>query len=177
MRHRLNALGSCAVAVLAAAATSADAKVRLLEAGIVCPEPRDGAARRAAPDTEIGHIDILERDVGFDLLDRQVPAMRDLAFGLRVALKAGQPETALTIVLEHPPLGDRAVTRQSWVQWVAGGEDTINLFTFDFPYEMVEGDWAFSIEVEGQRVVSVPFDVGPPGSNPRVDEVCFVMSV
>ena len=151
----------------------AAAKVRLLEAGIVCPAPKAEGARREAPDTETGFIDVIEQGLTFDLPDRAVPLMPDLGFGVRVALKDGEPDTRLTIVVEHPPTGAAGVERESWTQWVTGGETSLNLFSFDHAYEMVPGTWTFSIEVEGERLVSVPFEIGVPGAARRVEEVCL----
>lgn len=149
------------------------AKVRLVEAGIICPEIRDGDGRREAPETETGFIDIIDQDLVFDLPDRHVPLIQHLSFGFRVALKPGEPNTRITIVVDHPPTGDAGITRESWSQWIAGGERSMNLFTFDYAYEMVPGPWTFAIEVAGQRQVEVPFVVGPPGFNPKVDQVCL----
>ena len=158
--------------LLACAAPAAQAKVRLVEAGIVCPEVREGE-RRPEPDTESGFIETIEEEVVFDLPDRRVPLMRDLSFGFRVALKDGEPATALTIVVEHPPFGARSVSRESWTHLVEPGGTSTNIFSFDERYEMVEGRWRFAVELEGERVVDVPFDVGAPGAAERVNAVCL----
>ena len=157
------------------AAAPAAAQVRLVEAGIVCPEIRERAERRPAPDTEAGHVDTLAGEVEFDLPDRAVPLIRHLSFGFRVALDADRPETPLTVVVEHPPFGERQVSRESWVQWVGPGETTMNLFTFDESYEMVAGPWTFAIELDGERLVEVAFEAGVPGAAERVDAVCLSM--
>ncbi|UWQ21270.1 DUF3859 domain-containing protein [Jannaschia sp. W003] len=154
---------------------AAQARVRLVEAGIVCPALREASGQRPAPDTQTGTVDILSAGVEFDLPDRVVPAMQHLGFGLRVEVEAGEPETELLIVVEHPPTGPEGVTRESWTQVAAGGERSLNLFTFDYPYEMVPGPWTFSIEVEGERVVEVPFTVGDRFANARVDAACLEM--
>ena len=168
MRHRLIPL------VLACALPwGAQAKVRLIEAGIVCPEVREAAETRPAPNTEMGHIDIIEDEIVFDLPDRQVPLIPHLSFGLRVALKDGVPATDITVVVEHPAFGSRKVSRESWSQSVDPGATTVNLFSFDFPYEMVAGTWTFAVEIDGTRHVEVPFEVGAPGAMEKVDAVCL----
>lgn len=149
------------------------AKIRLVEAGIMCPELRETTDRIEAPDTETGFIDIVDGNTEFDLPDRQVPTLQHLSFGLRVALKAGEGATDFRMIVEHPPIGAEGVTRESWPDTLVPGEESLNFYTFDFPYEMVPGDWVFSIEVDGQAQVTVPFVVGGPGSNPRVDAVCL----
>ncbi|KIT18002.1 DUF3859 domain-containing protein [Jannaschia aquimarina] len=169
MRHRL----ILATLLACAASLPAQAKVRLVEAGIVCPNDRESAGYRDAPDTEAGRIDLIAEQIEFDLYDRTVPAMEHLSFGFRVQLKADQPETEVTIVVEHPPFGERQVALEQWTQTLVGGESSLNLFTFDYPYEMVPGRWTFSIEIAGQRQVEVPFVVGDRFANANVDQTCL----
>ena len=38
---------------------------------------------------------------------------------------------------------------------------------------MVAGRWTFAVEVDGARLVEVPFEVGVPGAEARVDSVCL----
>jgi hypothetical protein len=173
MRHRLISLA--ATVALCLSGGGAAGRLSLVEAGIVCPEVREAVSSRPAPDTEAGRIDTIEGEISFDLSDRTVPLIRHVSFGFRIALDEAGDDADVTIVVEHPPFGERSVSRESWVQPMAAGATAVNLFTFDFPYEMVPGPWTFAAEIDGERLVEVPFDVGTPGASERLDAVCLSM--
>lgn len=168
MRHRLTAL----TVLLLAAPLPAAAQVRLVEAGIVCPRETTGDLVEA-PGTEAGFIRRIEEATVFDLPDRTVPTMTDLSFGLRTALEPGASATGVTIVITHPPMGPRAVTREAWDDTIEAGADNLNLFTFENDYEKVAGLWTFTVEVDGVPVVSVPFEVTDAGGRGTVERACF----
>ena len=170
MRHRLIPL---AAAALCLSAGGASARLSLVESGIVCPALRETIESRPAPDTEAGRVDTIEGAIEFDLADRDVPLVQHVSFGFRIALDDAGPDADVTIVVEHPPFGERAVSRESWVQSMVAGGVALNLFTFDQPYEMVPGPWTFAAELDGERLVEVPFTVGAPGAAERVDAVCL----
>jgi hypothetical protein len=161
-----------ACALACALASPAGAQLRLLEAGIVCPERREGAMV-PAPLTEQGEIRRIEGEIAFDLPDRHVPLLAELSFGIRVGLPAGAAPVAAMMRVTHPPMGPRAVTEQMWPIALAPGGDTYALFTFELAHEFVEGPWRFSVVVEGEEAVAADFRVGPPGINPRVEQVCL----
>ncbi|MEM7709572.1 MAG: DUF3859 domain-containing protein [Pseudomonadota bacterium] len=159
-------------ACLVLAAAPAAAKVRLVEAGIVCPREVTGDVV-PAPGTEAGVIRQLDRETTFDLDAREVPTIDLLSFGFRTVLDVNGPAQEVTVVVSHPPMGDRAVTRQEWTDVVEPGATSLNLFTFEEEYEKVPGPWSFAIEIEGTPVVSVPFTVRPVGARGPVEDVCF----
>lgn len=167
MRHRLIPL-----AALLLAPPGAQAQVRLIEAGIVCPRETRGALVEA-PGTEAGVIRRIEEDMVFDLLTTEVPTMTDLSFGFRTELEPGQPSLDVTIVVTHPPMGPRGVTREQWDDTILAGLDSLNLFTFEKDYEKVAGAWTFAIELDGIPVVSVPFEITETDGRGRVEQVCF----
>ncbi|MEM7490744.1 MAG: DUF3859 domain-containing protein [Pseudomonadota bacterium] len=150
----------------------ASAQVRLIEAGIVCPRETSGELV-PAPNTESGVIRQIDRETSFDLNAREVPTIDLLSFGFRTTLKDGVGPQEVAIVVTHPPMGERAVTRQEWVDVLAPGETNLNLFTFEEEYEKVPGPWAFSVEVDGEAVVTVPFMVVADGGRSAVEATCF----
>ncbi|WP_371156848.1 DUF3859 domain-containing protein [Jannaschia sp. 2305UL9-9] len=172
MRHRLtpSVLG---LALLGGVASSPlMAQVRLLEAGIICPRISSGELIDA-PGTEAGVIRRIEQGLGFDLGARTVPTMTNLSFGFRTTLKPGAPLQPVTIVVTHPPMGDRGITRQEWSDTMWPGDTNLNLFTFEHDYEKVSGPWAFAIEIEGDTVVEVAFEVTEDGGRGPVEAACF----
>lgn len=153
-------------------AAPAAAQVRLIDAGIICPRDSDGALIDA-PGTETGFIRQIDEGLSFDLPDRVVPTIDQLSFGFRTALKAGASETPITVIVTHPPMGERGVERQEWKDTLVPGGGSMNLFTFEFDYEKVPGSWAFSIEVDDQVVVTVPFEVTETANQGRIEQACF----
>lgn len=179
MRHRLSGTPLSSLALILGLALSggalvseANAQVRLSGSGIVCPRETTGPLVEA-PDTEAGFIRQVEGTMAFDLNSHQVPLMTDLSFGIRTELKPGSPPLPITVVVTHPPLGPRGVTRESWPDTVLPGEENVNLFTFEEEYEKVPGRWTFGIEVDGESVVTVPFDVLPEGGRGPIEQACF----
>lgn len=156
----------------ALAAAPAAAQVRLVDAGIICPRESRGELVEA-PGTEAGHIRRIEEGLSFDLPDRVVPTMDQLSFGFRTELKPGTPALAVTVVVTHPPMGDREVEREEWADVIEPGLSSLNLFTFEEEYEKVPGDWSFSIEVDGDPVVTVPFTVTETAGRGPVELACF----
>lgn len=148
------------------------AQVRLVDAGIVCPRPSDGSLVEA-PGTEAGFIRQIDAGLLFDLPDRTVPAMDQIGFGFRTELEPGVPETDVTVVVTHPPMGDRGIEREAWEDTLVPGTTNMNLFTFEFDYEKVLGPWTFSIEMAGRTVVTVPFVVTATENQGRVERTCF----
>ncbi|MCK0169392.1 DUF3859 domain-containing protein [Jannaschia sp. S6380] len=168
MRHRLTA----ALIPLLFCAAAAQAQVRLVEAGIICPREARGELIEA-PGTEAGHIRRIEEGMSFDLLDRIVPTMDDLSFGFRTALKPGATTRDVTVVVTHPPMGPRGVEREEWDDVIEAGTESLNLFTFEEDYEKVPGRWTFAIEIDGEPVVTVPFEVTEDTGRGRVEQACF----
>jgi hypothetical protein len=158
--------------VLALLALPAAAQVRLIEAGIICPRIVTGELVEA-PGTESGNIRMIEQTLAFDLDARAVPTITNLSFGLRFALEPGEPAQDVTIVVTHPPMGERAVTRQSWPDTLVPGEQNMNLFTFEHEHEKVAGPWTFAVEIDGERVLEVPFEVAGPDARGPVEQACF----
>ncbi|MEM9798494.1 MAG: DUF3859 domain-containing protein [Pseudomonadota bacterium] len=159
-------------AVLALWSGAAQAGVALLEAGIICPRISTGELVEA-PGTEAGFIRRIEQGMGFDLMDRTVPLMDNLSFGFRVGLKAGAEAMDVTVVVTHPPMGARGVTREEWTDTLWPGMTNLNLFTFEEDYEKVPGDWTFAIEADGETLVNVPFTVADTPATAPVDSACF----
>jgi hypothetical protein len=159
-------------ALLATLALPVSAQVQLIEAGIICPRIVSGEMVEA-PDTEVGAIRMIDQALSFDLDARKVPTITNLGFGFRVALEPGIAEQDITIVVTHPPMGERGVTRQAWRDRLVAGETNMNLFTFEFDYEKVPGLWTFSVEVDGEAVVSVPFEVAAEDARGPVEAACF----
>lgn len=158
--------------LLGLAALPAAAQVELVEAGVICPRPVTGQLL-PAPGMEAGVIRLTEGDVAFDTTARRVPLIDLISFGFRATVGPDEPVQEVTVVITHPPMGERAVTRQEWETVIAPGQVKTSLFTFEVPHEKVPGPWTFGIEREGTRLLDVPFDVVPADGAGPVEAVCF----
>ena len=155
----------------AEAETAAASPVVLLDHGVVCDVTVEG--RQEAPLTESGQINLIDQDRGIDVTTTEVPARLGLSFGIRMTLAPGTAVEDTRIVVSHPPLGAAGVTVQSWAVALNAGAPAINLFTFEHPYELVQGPWRF--EVIGPEGVLLRQDFTVTGglAVPAVQQACF----
>ncbi len=140
--------------------------------GMHCPEEPEGA-RMEAPGTELGWIREGRPLRPYDVLGTDIPADHLLSFGITFAVPEEFEVSQGVMVLEHPPMGVAGVTRQTHSVDLVPGQIQGTSWIFEFDYERVHGTWTRSLEVDGETMWSVTFQVGPPGSHPLVNEICF----
>ncbi|WP_163847292.1 DUF3859 domain-containing protein [Pseudooceanicola aestuarii] len=172
---RLAGLGGAFACLLcpAALAQSADfiaPRLELSEAGIFCPIPSAGTA--PAPGTESGVINLIDGDHRVALHDHRVPAHIGLSFGIRIRLAPGAPPGPYSVVLTHPPVGPRAVTREVWNAEI-GTDYGVRLFEFEFDRELRPGAWVFEITDGTTTYLRQSFEVVPPRQAPAAIDLCF----
>lgn len=153
--------------IVGLASTGAAAEIRLVEAGIHCAAPRSGAARPAT-DTVSGQVH-LQRLAPFDLSGQVVPLEPGIAFGIRTGLDRPEP-LGVMVVIRHPALAEGR-TRSSYRTTFLPGPDNLDTYSFDTSEEMAPGRWTYEIWAEGQRVLTVPFEV-VPGPVPGFETAC-----
>ena len=155
-----------------ASGSFANSPVELLGAGVICEVELEG--QREAPETVSGILNIVDQDREIDVATPRVPADLGLSFGVRAGLLPGTAIPGMVdIVVTHPPMGDRGVTVERWQAVMNAGETSINLFTFQHDFEMVQGPWLFQIVSEGEVLLQQPFEVTPSGTVPPVQQTCF----
>jgi len=129
--------------------------------------------RREAPLTGSGILNLVEQNQPLDLPTTRVPAVPGLSFGMRVTYPDGPVPDGVRMVVTHPPLGAAGVTVESWGVSLAPDEPNLNMFTFEKPYELVEGRWVFRL-MAGETVhAEAAFDVVPDIAAPEVMDACF----
>ncbi|WGW05170.1 DUF3859 domain-containing protein [Tropicibacter oceani] len=160
---RLFALAACLATPVAA--------VELVEFGVICDVAITG--ERPAPLTESGKMNLIDQQRGFDVISTSVPAKLGLSFGIRIALDPESTSTGTRVVVTHPSLGASRTTTQSWPTALEPGGRSLNLFTFEHGYEMVQGRWTFAVIDDSGKRVEQAFDVLPESSVPQVQAVCF----
>ncbi|CUH78989.1 DUF3859 domain-containing protein [Tropicibacter naphthalenivorans] len=163
-------------AAMAQAESGSDAAlVTLIDHGVICQVDPEGT--RPAPGTESGILNIIEQSKPIDVTTSAVPAERGLSFGIRAQIAENSVPEALTVVVQHPPMGDAGVTVERWGADVAPGQTLLNLFTFEHEYELVQGTWTFQL-VQGDTVlIEQSFAVLPKGSVPQVQQTCFAPQI
>ena len=137
--------------------------------GVICAIDTEG--RRAAPDTESGVINVVPQGQPFDVLTDVVPGELGISFGIRTS-SVSAALMAARVEVTHPPMGANGVTRQSW-DYVPG-DPSLNLFTFEYPYEAVEGAWTFRVlGADGTVLAARRFTVTDLSAAPAVARACF----
>ena len=165
------------VALLAGTAAFADgsafvAPPMVLEAyGVICDVQLGGT--RPAPETLSGLLNVIDQNLPIDVETVQVPAELGLSFGIRASLSPGAAVPLVTVVVTHPPMGPEGVTVERWSAAMNYGDRSLNLFTFEKDYELVQGAWMFQLERDGEILLQQPFEVTAPGTVPAVQQGCF----
>ena len=141
--------------------------VGAVEAGIFCTE-RTGE-RTPAPGTVSGFVEVVDET---ELRARTlvVPASPDLSFGYRAEVLADEPDAVQ--ILRHPPFRGIGATEQRTAAVLRRGADRYALYTFDHPYEMVEGPWNFEVVRNGRTLLRVPFEVVSAAEAPHLVGLC-----
>ncbi|MBN9889606.1 DUF3859 domain-containing protein [Salipiger abyssi] len=174
---RLFALVAAALAVLPApvaaetAPSYAHDPLVLLDHGVICQVTTQGA--RPAPDTLMGEINLIDQSREMDVTTRVVPAKAGISFGIKFTLRPGAGARDMNVIVTHPPMGPEGITRESWTAPIAEGSSSLNLFTFEFPYEMVPGEWVMALEADGERLLEQRFEVVSELAAPAVLSVCY----
>lgn len=166
MRHRLtSALTGCPIAICA---TPAVAQIELLRAGVLCPDGRTGPVRDA-PETLMGGVREIP-GLSIDIETRDIPMIPGLGLGIET-LWTGNALRTVRMVTRHPPMGEDAVTRQTYMKRMPPGSVSTRAYTFEFAYEMVPGPWTLQVEDATGILLSVDFTVSD-APNAAVTQTC-----
>lgn len=143
--------------------------VAALAQGIFCAPPE--AERREAPGTESGWMHVPDQPIEMVAESEIAPMVLGMGFGVLYQLHGEGPVT-ISHVVTHPPMGDRAVTRQAWDKDTFAGLAQSSYFQFDEAYEMVPGAWAFEAWLGDERLFSAGFTVVPAEEAPELASLC-----
>ena len=139
-------------------------------AGMVCVS--GPSTTEAAPGTRLGYIDNVQGDIVMGLATDRIPAIPGLSFGVlsQVADTAGA--TGVTMIVTHPPMGPEGSTRDTWQRDFFGGSPNASFFQFDFPEELVTGDWTMQAVLGDRVLYSARFTVVNPAALPGFVNPC-----
>jgi hypothetical protein len=175
MKHAVLALGFALFAGPTAALTTDgpseydEARIRI-EFGAFCARETVGSVD--APDTDIGQIDLFEGIPSITWRTAIIPAAPNISFGVRVKGLNGASFSPVVVTLTHPEFPGRGTTTQVYETEIGGDNGSINAYSFDFPYEMVTGDWEFHATQLGETLYRVTFTIVLPNMMPEITNVC-----
>jgi hypothetical protein len=170
MRHLIAAVLFIILALPARAEITRGADVLALTAGVICAPEAIGF--RDAPDTILGRTHILDQMPPFAAETLTVPAVLGVGFGVRVQATEDMGTDPLIVTLTHPPMGEGGVQQQSFNSTISGLDPTMAFYQFDYPYELVTGQWTFEGHRGGDLVYRVIFSVVPPQAVPELAAIC-----
>ncbi len=141
------------------------------DVGIFCRVPLSGKSE--APNTDQGTVDQFSETPRLGLQTTTIPAALDVGFGIQMRLAPGTPRTVVEVVVTHPPMAPTGRTEQSWTTELAADDWGVNLYRFDLPKEVLQGDWSIQVRTgDGTVLFNQPFKVVPPEQAPLGLSVC-----
>lgn len=145
--------------------------MELVEFGVICDLKPD--EQREAPGTVSGVLNLVNQSAPVDVATPMVPAELGLSFGVRARLSETSPGGMYTVIVTHPPMGPNGQQVETWEADLGPGDPTLNLFTFELPYELVEGPWRFQLQMSDEVLLQQDFVVTPKGTVPAVQKTCY----
>ncbi len=145
-------------------------QVAEFKAGIFCAQKV--IRTNPAPGTIAGVTNVIEGEPGFISVSRRVPAVLGVGFGVKVRVDDPFGYSDVWITVTHPPMGPDGVTEEFYVSSISGTETSMNLFQFDFDYELVPGPWSIEAMSAGRLIYRARFDVAVPSAVPELAIPC-----
>ncbi len=141
------------------------------EYGLVCDTNVVGSAK--APDTDIGEINIISGTIEFSTSGTLVPAIPGLSFGVKTRAVGDINLEGVTFRVTHPPFIGTGTTEQSWQGFIEANRLSAQLYSFDFPSELVTGTWTLAAYQGDIMLYRISFDVIAPKDAPTyLKELC-----
>ncbi|MEP3345853.1 MAG: DUF3859 domain-containing protein [Litoreibacter sp.] len=141
-----------------------------IDYGIVCPS---GTAKRLpAPDTHLGFITQRDRTQQIEHTTQIIPLSKGIGFGVDAKLPTGVSIHDVEITVLHPPYHGTDVSDERWRSDLRARRSNLNFFLFEFPFEMVPGDWTMQANYQGKMLYSVSFKVVPPSQVTNLSSYC-----
>src|SRR5690606_18702491 len=140
-----------------------------LVGGLFCaPEE---AGRRSAPGTISGWVHIPAEPIVLVQESDVAPLVLGTGFGVRYSLALDLPAT-VTYTVTHPPIPPSDMTVETWHSQAPIMDGDSFFFQFDWPEELVGGEWTFSAAIDGEVLFTVAFDVRPAADLPALAHLC-----
>lgn len=140
------------------------------KAGIFCAQKV--IAVNPAPGTIAGVTNVIEGEPGFISVSRRVPAVIGVGFGVKVRVDEPFGYDDVRITVTHPPMGPDGIATEQYTSAISGAILSMNLFQFDFDYELVPGIWSIEADWGGKPVYRAVFEVAAARDVPELAVAC-----
>ena len=138
--------------------------------GLVCPAGT--ATKLPAPGTHLGFITQRDQNQRIEHTTQIIPLSRGVGFGVDVQLPDGTSLRGVEISVFHPPYVGTEVTEERWRSDFLPRTSNLNFFLFEFPFEMVAGEWSIQASHQGTLLYSATFQVVDPSRIPNLSSYC-----
>lgn len=146
------------------------ARISDFDYGLVCPA---GPAKTLpAPGTHLGVITQRAAWQKVEYTTQVVPLIKGIGFGVDAQPRDGMDMTGVEVTVIHPPYAGTDVTDERWTTDIVSQASNLNFFLFEYPFEMIPGDWAFQATYRGELIYSVAFKVVDPALFPDIAGIC-----
>ena len=147
-----------------------DSILSKIDYGLVCPS---GSAKKLpAPDTHLGFITQRDKSQRIEHTTQIVPLSKGIGFGVDVQLPDDVELRDVEISVFHPPYAGTDLTEERWRSDILPRASNLNFFLFEFPFEMVAGDWALQASHQGNLLYVVNFKIVDPSRIPNLSRYC-----
>ncbi len=119
-----------------------------------------------APETDIGYLKLMDNGARIISHGTTAPAIQGLRFGVKSRAKDNQALGGVTFQITHPAFTHNGSTAGSWEGRILPERFIHQLYSFDYPYELVTGYWVFEAFKDETLLYSVPFNVVSPANAP-----------
>lgn len=145
-----------------------DPQVTIVDFGIYC---RPGiVGQEAAPDTELGYINLFSENPVIRYHQQQVPAALGVSFGVILRSEIDVPSARMQSFKPGQTEPD------IWYADLWAGDETSRGFTFEFEEELVIGTWVQEAWDGDRLLYRIEFEVLPPSALPDEVSNCNLMS-
>ena len=141
-----------------------------VEAGVICAPETTGELE--APGTVAGTTHLIAEEPPFIAVTRRVPAVLGVGFGIKSRSVAETGIDGVLMTVTHPPMGDAAVTTQTFLTTIRGSDPSLTFYQFDFDYELLPGIWQLQASYGDDVLYRTTFEVLPPDMVPELAELC-----
>ena len=141
-----------------------------VEAGVICAPESTGTAE--APGTVAGTTHLIGEEPPFVAVTRRVPAVLGVGFGVKARSVDAAGLYPVLMTVTHPPMGDGAVTTQTFETTIRGTDPSLTFYQFDFDYELLPGIWQMTASSGDVTFYRTTFEVLPPDQVPELARIC-----
>ncbi|WP_185968457.1 DUF3859 domain-containing protein [Paracoccus sp. M683] len=141
-----------------------------VQIGVFCKLPSEGQS--AAPGTTAGYIWDPVALPQIRWPQTTVPASIGISFG--IVARAKEKSFEVEVRVSHPEFPGKDRLQEIWTGSFSTIGASASVYSFDYPYEVVPGDWRIEIIAQdnGEVILSQDFIVLPAEDLPEIVDAC-----